>query len=119
MDEWTKENDEELKKFLNEIDIKNMCSWLLRFSPAELPVISSAIGLLLMNELTGREMLVLGNFVNNIGSVLNLQAQQKLLIKEASRVKVDRLNVIEEQHYKDIAKLQQELNKLKWIIKNK
>ncbi|WP_185806791.1 hypothetical protein [Bacillus sp. HMF5848] len=37
MVDWTKANDEELREFLDEIDIKNMRSWLLRFSPAELP----------------------------------------------------------------------------------
>ncbi len=61
-------------------------SYIISLPPKQYTLLSSVIGLLLIDSLDAKEQLILGKFINNIGqTIITSAAQEELSIKRRRR----------------------------------
>ncbi len=63
-------------------DIKSYASFLNKFSPNEITILSSLIGIMLSQNLTSNEAQTLGNVFELVGQALITYGSQKQLLEE-------------------------------------
>lgn len=62
---------------------KSIISYIISLPPKQYTLLSSLIGLLLIDGLEAKELLLLGKFINNIGhTIITAAAQEKITIKK-------------------------------------
>lgn len=108
----------------NGIDIRNLCSWLLKFSPIELSVISTITAILIASELTVEEQAVVGGFLDSTSDMILLISAQELLIQAAmdtekklqdhakSKVEQTKVNMEKQAQINEINDLKKQLKAL-------
>lgn len=89
------------------VNLKNICSWLLIFSPIELAVISTILAAIVSNNLTIEEQVVLGSFAGAFGSELQLIAAQYDLM-ESARIELEELKE-KDKNQNEIKELKEKL----------
>lgn len=65
------------------LELKNICSFLLIFTPEELNVIACILGVIISNAFTYEEKDVIGSFLSTLSSNIFLLDAQKFLIETA------------------------------------
>ena len=74
-------NEEKLKEFINNENLKNMCSFILNLSPFEFTTTATILGYMLSLILTTSEQNSVGNWFELVGQILltfNAQGSNEL-----------------------------------------
>jgi hypothetical protein len=62
---------------------KTLVSYIISLPPKQFILLSSLIGILLIDDLDSKEQIILGKFINNIGqTILTSAAQEQINIKK-------------------------------------
>lgn len=83
-----------------EESFNNIYSWLLVFNSTELTLLASMLAILIANELTLEEQVVVGSFLTTLADSIFLISAQQSLIKSAQDEQKDYLNKLEEMKQK-------------------
>lgn len=100
-------------------DIKNLCSFLLIFSPEELVVFSSILGIIIASQLTIEEQNVLGAFLTSLADNIFLISAQLSLINSAideQKAYNDFLN--KKENNDEIENIKNQIAEIKKLIEN-
>ncbi|MDF2700119.1 MAG: hypothetical protein K0Q49_1675 [Haloplasmataceae bacterium] len=101
-----------------QIDFRNLCSWLLIFSPSELSILTSILAIIISSQLTIEEQAVVASFFVAVSDNIFLISAQQLLIQSAKDLQnqvIERKKEEEEKAKEELEKEQKakELNDLK------
>lgn len=89
--------------------LRNICSFLLNFTPEELHVIACILAIIISNCFTYEEKDVIGSFLSALAGNIFLLDSQKILIEEAKEEK----EAIERQKKEAIARQKAKIQKAK------
>jgi hypothetical protein len=77
------ENDDKSSKNFNNNTYKALISYIISLPPKQYTLLSTLIGLLLIDNLDAKDQILLGKFINNIGqTIITSAAQEQITIKK-------------------------------------
>lgn len=77
------ENDEKLVKSISNNTYKALISYIISLPPKQYTLLSTLIGLLLIDNLDSKDQILLGKFISNIGqTIFTAAAQEKITDKK-------------------------------------
>ncbi len=112
--EYNFTNDPFLEDFEAE-NVRNFCSWLLKFNSYELPILSYVIALVLTESFTIEEITVIGSIFSTITTNLFLITSHQGFVLQ---VESDRKDMNDRANYEDRASLAKRIKYIESVLRN-
>lgn len=79
----TSDIEKDDKLIINDNTYKSLISYIISLPPKQYTLLSTLIGLLLIDNLDAKDQILLGKFINNIGqTIITSEAQEQITIKK-------------------------------------